>query len=81
MRWQNYKNYPVVVAGTPDRSNGIFEMAGKELTDARAKEIAVDRTFLNTEPPFMRRFTDFKQDASRQVTCVKGICALSISNI
>ena len=52
----------VIIAVTTDGSKGSFELEGKELTDARAKEMAAACTVLGAEIPIMLGFTDFELD-------------------
>ena len=52
----------VIIAVTTDGSKGSFDLAGKELSDARAKEMAAACTVLGAEPPIMLGFTDFELD-------------------
>lgn len=52
----------VFIAVTTDGSKGSFELAGKELSDARSKEMAAACTVLGAETPIMLGFTDFELD-------------------
>ena len=52
----------VLIAVATDGSKGSFDLAGEDLTDARAAEMAEACRILGAEPPIMLGFTDFELD-------------------
>ncbi|NTW09407.1 MAG: PIG-L family deacetylase [Anaerolineaceae bacterium] len=52
----------VFIAVATDGSKGSFELTGRELTDARAAEMAAACSILGAESPIMLGFTDFELD-------------------
>jgi N,N'-diacetylchitobiose non-reducing end deacetylase len=52
----------VIIAVATDGSKGSFEMAGKELSNARSAEMEAACKVLGAEPPILLGFTDFELD-------------------
>jgi LmbE family N-acetylglucosaminyl deacetylase len=52
----------VVIAVATDGSKGSFELAGRELSDARTAEMTAACQIMGAEPPIMLGFTDFELD-------------------
>lgn len=52
----------VIIAVATDGSKGSFELAGKELSDARSAEMEAACRVLGAEPPILLGFTDFELD-------------------
>ncbi len=52
----------MIIAVTTDGSKGSFDLAGKELTNARAAEMAAACRILSVESPIMLGYTDFELD-------------------
>jgi LmbE family N-acetylglucosaminyl deacetylase len=52
----------VIIVVATDGSKGSFEMAGRELSDARTAEMEAACRIMGAEPPIMLGFTDFELD-------------------